>query len=103
MLNLKSPRIGDQRVPLTLDQPPPTPVKPVTDVVHGVAVTDPYRWLEDQNSPLTRKWLEEQTGYTPRYLYSIPGRDRITNRVRELLSNTSLPHTLNVDAPHFFL
>jgi prolyl oligopeptidase len=47
--------------------PPPTPVHPVTETLHGVAVTDPYRWLEDQNSPETRAWLDAEIGYTQAY------------------------------------
>src|SRR5580658_10507795 len=66
--------------------PPATPIEPVTDVLHGVEVTDPYRWLEDQNSPQTRKWIEEQTAYTREYLDAIPGRDCIRKRVEELLT-----------------
>ena len=33
----------------TVDAPPPTEVESITEVLHGVEVTDPYRWLEDQN------------------------------------------------------
>src|SRR6266851_5270990 len=90
-------------MPLTLNPPPPTPVEPVTETLHGVPVTDPYRWLEDQNSPRTRKWLEEQTVYTRTYLDSILSRDRIRTRVRELLSNPSLPEPWNVGDRYFFL
>ena len=52
--------------------PSPTLIEPVTEVLHGVEITDPYRWLEDQNSPRTRKWLDEQTVYTRAYFAAIP-------------------------------
>lgn len=39
--------------------PPPSPVEPVTETLHGTEVTDPYRWLEDQNSPRPAKFLAE--------------------------------------------
>jgi prolyl oligopeptidase len=60
-------------------------VEPVTEIFHGIPVTDPYRWLEDQHSPETRTWIEEQTKYARTYLDAIPGRERIRQRVRELL------------------
>jgi prolyl oligopeptidase len=66
--------------------PPPTSVEPVTEILHGVEITDPYRWLEDQNSPQTRKWLEEQAAYARAYFSAIPEREAIRARVRELLS-----------------
>jgi prolyl oligopeptidase len=90
-------------MPFVLSSPPPTPVEPVTDVLHGVPITDPYRWLEDQNSPRTRKWLEEQTAYSRAYLDSIPGRDRIRERITELLSTPVVPDFWSVDDRHFFL
>src|SRR5260370_8455037 len=73
-------------MPLVLEPPPFTPVEPITEVLHGVEITDPYRWLEDQNSPRTRKWIEEQTAYTRAYLDAIPGRETIRNRSDDFLS-----------------
>jgi len=64
---------------------PFSPVEPVVDVLHGVSISDPYRWLEDQNAPRTRAWIEEQTCYARTYLDGIPGRDDIRERVRQLL------------------
>lgn len=66
--------------------PPQAPVEPVTEILHGVAVTDPYRWLEDQNSPRTREWIEQQTCYARAYLDNIPGRESIRKRIREFLA-----------------
>jgi prolyl oligopeptidase len=66
--------------------PPVAPVEPLTDVLHGVRVTDPYRWLEEQSSAKTRKWIDEQTLYARAYFASLSGRERIKERIRELLS-----------------
>src|SRR5260370_1339571 len=60
--------------------------EPVTEILHGVPVTDPYRWLEDQDSPRPRTWIAEQMRYARSYLDAIPGRDRIRQRIREFLA-----------------
>ena len=70
---------------LTVSLPCSTP-DPVTEIFHGVSVTDPYRWLEDQDSPRTRTWIEEQTRYARSYLDNLPGRERIRERIREFLA-----------------
>jgi prolyl oligopeptidase len=72
-------------MPQLISPPPPSEIQVVTDILHGVSVADPYRWLEDQNSEHTRAWIARQTRYARSYLDSIPGRDRIRRRVRELL------------------
>ena len=84
--------------------PPPTPVDPVTETLHGVEITDPYRWLEDQNSPRTRAWLEEQRAYTRAYMEAIPGREQIRERVKELFAVKGIiSEPWNVGDLHFFL
>jgi prolyl oligopeptidase len=65
--------------------PPYSRVDPVTEMLHGVPITDPYRWLEDQESPGTREWLAAQTKFARAYLDAIPGREHIRERIRELL------------------
>ena len=66
--------------------PPQSPIEPVIEVFHGVAVTDPYRWLEDQNSARTRAWIDAQTRYARTYLDNVPGREGIGKRIREFLA-----------------
>jgi prolyl oligopeptidase len=73
-------------MPELTSAPPVTPIEPVTEILHGVPVTDPYRWLEDQNSPRTRVWIHEQTRYARSYLDNISGRERIRDRIREFLA-----------------
>jgi prolyl oligopeptidase len=87
-----------------VDAPPPTQVEPVTEVLHGVEITDPYRWLEDQNSPRTRKWLEEQAAYTRAYFAGIQNREPIRMRVRELVAQKEvISEPWNVGDRYFFL
>jgi len=91
-------------MPPAVVAPPPTVVEPITETLHGVEVTDPYRWLEDQNSPRTRAWLEEQTAYTRAYLDAIPGREQIEKRVRELMAfKEVVSEPWNVGDRYFFL
>ena len=68
-----------------LPAPPVTPVKEVRETLHGVEISDPYRWLEDQNSPETRAWIEEQTRYTHDVLAEVGGREAIESRLEQLL------------------
>ena len=91
-------------MPPAVIAPPPTPVEPITEILHGVEITDPYRWLEDQNSPRTRAWIEEQRAYARAYFDAIPGREQIKDRVRELIScKEGISEPWNVGDRYFFL
>jgi prolyl oligopeptidase len=82
--------------------PPHSTLEPVTEVLHGVPVTDPYRWLEEQDSPRTRAWIAEQTHYARAYLESIPGRERIRERIREFLAVETYDSLQKVGSRYFF-
>ncbi len=51
------------------------------DTYHGVAVADPYRWLEDDNVAETAAWVEAENKVTFAYLDKIPFRKPLTDRV----------------------
>ncbi|HEV2172360.1 MAG TPA: hypothetical protein VGR71_02280, partial [Nitrospira sp.] len=89
-------------MPGLISAPPVSAVDPVTEVLHGVPVTDPYRWLEDQNSPLTREWIREQMHYARSYLDNIPGRERIRERLREFLAVETYDSLQRVGNRYFF-
>ena len=61
----------------TVPPPPPTEIRDVVDVLHGVEVRDPYRWLEDQDAPDTRAWIDTQNDYTDSILDTLPNRDAL--------------------------
>jgi len=54
------------------------------DVYHGTKVADPYRWLEDDNSPATAAWVEAENNVTMPYLEAIPYRAQMQARVKAL-------------------
>jgi prolyl oligopeptidase len=66
-------------------KPPETRKDATIDTIHGVAVPDPYRWLEDQASPETRAWIDAQNAYTQARLGAVPGREQIARRLGELM------------------
>ena len=82
--------------------PPLTAIEPVTEILHGVPITDPYRWLEDQDSPRTRQWIEEQTRYARGYLDHIPSRENIRKRIREFLAVETYDSLQKVGNRYFF-
>jgi len=65
----------------------------VTDEYFGVKISDPYRWLEDENSNETKAWVGAQNKTTLSYMEQIPYRDAIKKRLAELwdYEKNSLP------------
>lgn len=89
-------------MPDILSKPPFADVEPVTEVLHGIQVTDPYRWLEDQESPRTRDWLAAQSEFAREYLNSVPGRERIQQRIRDFLEVETYDSLLIHKGRYFF-
>jgi prolyl oligopeptidase len=87
---------------VTLPVPPATEAKPVTDVVNGTAVTDPYRWLEDGKSPETRAWIASQMKYTEEYVSQVKIRPEIAKRVKELVRVESFSIPVERQGSYFF-
>ena len=63
---------------------PVTQKEDVTDDYFGTRVTDPYRWLEDDNAAATKAWVTAQNEVTNAYLSAIPYRAAIKNRLEAL-------------------
>ena len=63
---------------------PTSRTEQVSDTYHGVTVADPYRWLEDADSPETAAWAKAQNALTFSYLEAIPQREPIRERMTEL-------------------
>ena len=56
------------------------------DNYFGTAVADPYRWLEDDFSDETANWVKAQNEVTNNYLAKISYRDKMKNRLQEIMN-----------------
>jgi prolyl oligopeptidase len=63
---------------------PTAPTSDQVDDYNGVKVADPYRPLENPDSPESRKWTEAENQITFDFLKTIPQRDGITKRLTEV-------------------
>jgi prolyl oligopeptidase len=81
---------------------PPTKADPVVEKLHGVEVTDPYRWLEDADSPAVKEWTDKQNEFTRSVLDKLPGRDAIHDRLGALLEIGSLGTPAPRKGKYFF-
>jgi prolyl oligopeptidase len=61
--------------------PPVAPVRPVTEVLWGVSVTDPYRWMEAEG-PEWKSYALAEGDYARRVLGAVPGRDALLAKVQ---------------------
>jgi prolyl oligopeptidase len=86
----------------TIPAPPATEARPVTEVLHGVTITDPYQWLEDQNSAETRAWIDKQNAYTDALLNTLPDKAKFASRIRALLSADQISTPIVRNGRYFF-
>ncbi|MEQ8675705.1 MAG: prolyl oligopeptidase family serine peptidase [Aggregatilineales bacterium] len=63
---------------------PETKKGDVVDDYHGTLVPDPYRWLEEHDSPQTIAWGDAQNALTFDYLAELPARPFIHERLTAL-------------------
>jgi len=81
---------------------PQTNTGDTVDDYFGTKVTDPYRWLEDENSPATKAWVEAQNKVTFAYLDTIPERAAIKARLTELWNYERFGNPRKEGSHYFF-
>ena len=72
-------------MPSPTDPPVPTPRAELVEELHGIAVSDPFRALEDGESPEVRAWVRAQNERTRAALAGIDGREPLKERLVQLL------------------
>jgi len=102
--------VGLQAAPLACAQepapaakcPPVARVDSAKDTYGSTVVADPYRWLEDQNSPETRAWIDAEQKCTEAALSHLPGRAQLAKRLGELLHTDSFEAPVERGGRYFF-
>ncbi len=69
--------------PARAEGPPAAPIENVVDIHWGVAVDDPYRYMENLDDERVRSWIFAQGAHTERVLAGLPQRDELLARIRE--------------------
>ena len=78
----KAPQTPSDNSPYV--QYPVTKAVPQSDKYHDQAIDDPFRWLEDVESPDTKDWIQRQNEVTFGYLKTSKQREAIKKRLTEL-------------------
>src|SRR5260370_3283678 len=83
-------------------QPPPTTRREdFREILHGVEVPDPFRWLEDGAAPETGAWLAAQQEYA-RPSLDTPNRERIRERLAELMKVDAMGFPFERNGYYFY-
>ena len=69
---------------------PESRVEAIFDDYHGTEVRDPYRWLEDQEAPETRAWIDAQNAFTDGVLEQIPGREGLRSIIAGIVETDTV-------------
>ena len=85
----------------TLPYPQTKKVDTVT-TYFSTKVADPYRWLENDQAPDTKAWVQEQNKVTQNYLAQIPYRDAIRKRLETLWNYEKYGDSLQGRQVHLF-
>ncbi len=92
---------GDSASAMTIPKPPATRQQPGTNDYFGHKIIDPYQWLEDGSSPETQQWVAAQLAYTRSILDKLPGREKLHDRIEQLLEIGNLGET-QVGGEYYF-
>ncbi len=82
--------------------PPKASVRPVTETLHGVTITDRYRWMETPADPEWTPYLMGQNAYARAVLAAIPGRDALAEKVGAVSGALAAIGQVQTAGPYIF-
>ncbi|HEX3479422.1 MAG TPA: prolyl oligopeptidase family serine peptidase [Kofleriaceae bacterium] len=81
---------------------PTTRVATANDTLHGQTIHDPYRWLEDENSPEVQAWMTAQDGYARGQLGQSPHRDDWVARLKQVFYYDAITAPIHRGGRYFY-
>lgn len=75
---------------------------PVEEIIHGVLVRDPYRWLEDRSLPETEEWIREQQRRCDAYFSECEELLTIRQRVQEYVDVEIVDQPTKIGKLYFY-
>ncbi len=83
---------------------PPTKIDPVKDTVHGIEITDDYRWLEklEKDSSEVTEWTTVQNDATRAVLDAVPCRAALTKAIEPWMTLGAVSAPRMTDAGYFY-
>jgi prolyl oligopeptidase len=81
---------------------PATRQDPIKDTLHGVEVSDPYRWLEDVSQPEVKAWMAAQDAATDAALGALPARAALIERYNALYYIDAITAPRNRKGRYFY-
>lgn len=75
----------------------------VVDTIHGVAVADPYRWMEQMAAPEVRDWLRGQDTHARAWAAAVPERARFRRDIATIASSRRFGAPLRAGGRYYYV
>jgi prolyl oligopeptidase len=70
--------------------------------IHGIPVSDPYRWMEEMQSAKVKDWVQEQDALLKKELHSMPLYSKVKDRITELNAYTRYTVPIKIGQKYFY-
>ena len=73
-----------------------------TEILHGVEISDPYRWLEDFTSAESIDWINRQNDFTENFIKKNKYKENLENYLNKIWENESISTPFVVNGKIFY-
>ena len=73
-----------------------------TEILHGVEISDPYRWLEDFTTAESIDWIDRQNNFTGNFIKKNKYKENLENYLNKIWENESISTPFVVNGKIFY-